>query len=203
MIKEILSLDHWDEFDLLGYSMGGRLGLHVAHALSSTEQSSSSLQQLIVVSASLGIYCPDERRERRSADRGWSDPLWERGDLDHFLEVWNRQPILAQLGERNPEEALRLFSHRLTHKARGLATALDVLGQGVMPPLQSILPSIKIPVMWVAGSEDVKYAQIAQEASALCPQGELSLIEGCGHSPHLENLNRFHAQLIDQLNGGD
>ena len=193
VIKELLEADGHDRFELWGYSMGGRVALHIASDWQDNDE--LLLEKLILISASPGIKTEAERDQRREADRKWSEPLWAGREVDDFLTEWNAQSLLVRLQNRNPIEASRLLTHREQHRPEGLALAFDVLGQGVMPPLHHSLASIKYPILWVAGEEDLKYSEIALECSKDCSHGELLIIEGCGHAPHLEDLRHFLLQL--------
>ena len=169
--------------------MGGRLALHLCDAWVDREE--LCLQRAILIGASPGIEDDEERALRLASDQRWSVPLWRGRALSEFLQEWNAQPLLAVLDRVNPNESARLFSHRREHKPEGLAAAFDILGQGQMPPLHDRLDQITLPVLWVAGSADTKYAEIARWASERCPNGEMLLIEGKGHAPHLEDVERF------------
>ena len=200
LIQQIAELDRFTSFDLMGYSMGGRLALHIAHLLSQASPKLSVLKTLLLISTGLGIEEDELREARRLSDCKWSDALWHRQDTAHFLTLWNQQPLLARLAEQNPREALRISQHRLRHDARGLATAFDSLGQGKMPPMHQKLSQIDCDLVWITGADDKKYVTIAEQAFRLS-KGKLKHIniEACGHSPHLEDLDRFCLELKTQL----
>lgn len=200
IIEQLMSLDGHRKFDLLGYSMGGRLALHIAHELQSLEME-CVLNHVYTIGASLGIEDKEERKERADADRRWSDALWTTEELDHFLTQWNAQPLLKRVLERSPHEAKRLNQHRSEHSPRGLAIAFDALGQGQMPPLRAYLQDWTHTTTWISGSEDVKYKKIAEEAIELNEEVCRSIIiEGCGHAPHLESIDLFWQHTGSLLN---
>ena len=183
------------EFDLLGYSMGGRLALHIAAHLERVTSSGAlkhlALRRLSVIGASLGLSDKARRIERRQQDRAWSDPLWESDEVAPFLTAWQRQPLLARLSERAPMVARRLADHRAQHSPQGLALAFDSLGLAEMPPLADSLPALKTPIWWIYGEVDDKYRAIAERVSALHELSQCLEIPGCGHSPHLEDIEAF------------
>ena len=196
-------------FDLLGYSMGGRLALHISRALSRSVTGSHPLarylnvHQTLVIGASLGLRDADERDARRQRDRQWSDYLWMSKHVDDFLRAWNQQPLLARLHDVNRKEAERIAVHRKSHDPKGLAIAFDSLGLGEMPPLHDELMLITHPIYWIYGAEDEKYQLIAHQASALHTSSVPVPIYGTGHSPHLENFDKFWGQVEPLLRGSE
>ena len=194
-------------FDLMGYSLGGRLALHVSRALQGSSKKSKSatnhiqLTQILVIGASLGLSQEKDREVRRQADRQWSDPLWVSTSTNEFLRVWNQQPLLARLQTLNPKQALKLSIHRKSHHPQGLAIAFDSLGLGEMPPLHDHLATIASPITWIYGAEDEKYEKIAQRASELHPSSTLVSIPNTGHAPHLEDFDTFWDRTSHLLRG--
>ena len=200
LIEQMAEIDRFISFDVMGYSMGGRLALHIAYLFSQVGSKSSTLKTLLLVSTGLGIEEEELRAARRVSDCLWSDALWQSQDTAHFLTLWNQQPLLARLANKNPQEASRINQHRLQHHARGLAIAFDSLGQGEMPPMHQSLSQIDCDLVWITGADDEKYVMIAEQALRLGKgQIEHISIEGCGHSPHLEALERFCSKLSIQL----
>ena len=53
------------------------------------------------------------------------------------------------------------------------------------------LGKIKIPVLLIGGSGDIKYAEILKKMNNLIDGSTLSLIEGAGHNSHLEKPQDF------------
>jgi 2-succinyl-6-hydroxy-2,4-cyclohexadiene-1-carboxylate synthase len=74
----------------VGYSMGGRLCLHLALA------SPHLVDRLVLISATPGIEDDRERDARRAADDALADEI-ERIGVGAFLERWLAQPLFSQL----------------------------------------------------------------------------------------------------------
>jgi 2-succinyl-6-hydroxy-2,4-cyclohexadiene-1-carboxylate synthase len=197
LIEQLALLDGFQTFNMLGYSMGGRLALHLAHSFEKTS-AKLKLKHLTLMSAGLGIEDKQERKIRQASDRQWSDALWNSQDCNHFLSLWNQHPLLARLAKQNPLEAQRVLKHRSAHRARGLALAFDSMGQGEMPPMHKSLAELECELLWVTGAEDPKYVTVAQQALTLS-RGKHISIQNCGHAPHLEHLSRFCSELKDDL----
>src|SRR4051794_10731036 len=77
-----------ERFELCGYSMGGRLALHVA--LAAPER----IARLILVSATAGIEDGTDRARRRAADERLAGEI-ERMPLVDFADRWLAQPLFA------------------------------------------------------------------------------------------------------------
>ena len=201
LVTEILGVDRYQEFDLLGYSLGGRIALHLGFLWQeqSLKRPMPHLRTLYVIGASMGLQDTSIKEARKESDELWAQSLWQNRDVGAFLELWNKQPLLARVGEANPIEARRLKKIRKKHQAQGLALAFNVLGQGQMPPLHEQLTRLAIKTYWVYGTEDSKYARIAEEACLSNDLHEEIAIPNCGHAPHLENINSFWNMMKNLL----
>jgi 2-succinyl-6-hydroxy-2,4-cyclohexadiene-1-carboxylate synthase len=159
---------------VVGYSMGGRLGLNAALRL--------PLGGLVVLGASAGIDSAGERRRRRAADSELADWI-ERHSIEEVVARWERNPVFA-----SQSEALVAAQRpgRLDHDPAALARLLRSAGQGALDPIWDRLPSLQIPVLALAGENDGTYWTAAQRIASLVPRGEAVAIPGAGHAAHLE-----------------
>jgi 2-succinyl-6-hydroxy-2,4-cyclohexadiene-1-carboxylate synthase len=174
-------------FTLAGYSMGGRIALHVALA------APDRVQRLILVGASPGLEDPAEREQRRRSDAQLADEL-ERESIELFADRWARQPVLAGLP---PEAARRAHADRLRNTPAGLARALRGLGTGALPSLWERLPQLTMPVRLLVGERDQKFVQTARRMAAEIPDVELVIVAGAGHAVHLEAPERVAAVIAE------
>jgi 2-succinyl-6-hydroxy-2,4-cyclohexadiene-1-carboxylate synthase len=163
-------------FVLCGYSLGGRVALHVA--LAAPER----VRRLVLVSTSAGIEDPRERALRRARDAALADEL-DAGDLDGFIERWRAQPLFAD--EPAAVGALARADQR-RNRGDALAAALRGLGSGAMAPLWSRLGELTMPVTALAGERDTRYVELARRLVAELPQAALRVVHG-GHVLALEN----------------
>jgi 2-succinyl-6-hydroxy-2,4-cyclohexadiene-1-carboxylate synthase len=164
----------------LGYSMGGRIALHVALAHPEV------VDQLILVSATPGIEDDTARAERRAADDAQATALERDGDVAAFLDRWLAGPLFASL----PRDRAGLDA-RLTNTAAGLASSLRGAGTGTQDNLWPRLGQLTMPVLIVAGAADGKYAAIAERMATAMPHAQLALIPAAGHAAHLEQPAAF------------
>ena len=172
----------------LGYSMGGRFCLHLA--LDQPER----VTRLVLVSATAGLESTAERAARIDADDKLAADL-ERDGLETFLDRWLDLPLFAGIP---PERTSR--SARLENSVAGLAASLRHAGTGTQDDLWPRLAELNMPVLVVAGADDVKFAPIAERmASAIGENATLTMIPGSGHTPHLERPDEFVAVVARWL----
>jgi 2-succinyl-6-hydroxy-2,4-cyclohexadiene-1-carboxylate synthase len=163
-------------FILGGYSMGGRVALHVA--LAAPER----IARLVLVASSPGIEDAAERAERRRADGVLANEL-EQGCFEDFIERWRRQPLFA--GEPRHVGLLARADQR-RNRPQALAAVLRGLGTGEMPPLWDALPRLQMPATVVVGDRDHSYREIGERMASELSRGQLTLVRG-GHRLPLEN----------------
>jgi 2-succinyl-6-hydroxy-2,4-cyclohexadiene-1-carboxylate synthase len=165
-----------ERFVLCGYSLGGRIALHVALA------APDRVGRLVLVSCSAGIADPHERARRRESDRRLAREL-EDGPYEHFIESWRAQPRFAADPPRVRELAL---ADQRRNDPRALAAVLRGVGAGEMQPLWERLGELTMPATVAAGARDAAYREIALRMSELLPAGELRVLPG-GHVLPLES----------------
>ncbi len=171
-------------FALCGYSMGGRIALHIAML------APERLSRLVLVASGPGIEDRDERARRRVADRALADEI-ERGSIDDFVERWCAQPMFA--ADPPEVQALARADYRRNRPA-ALAAALRGLGQGEIHPLWTRLPELATPIVVVAGDRDEKFQEIAWKMVEGIAGGRLRLIVG-GHRLPLESPEAVAASI--------
>lgn len=174
----------------VGYSMGGRICLHVVL------RHPDVVEGLVLIGATPGIEDREERRARRIHDEQLATRI-EREGVDSFLTQWLSAPMFARL-PRTPED----LADRRRNTAAGLAASLRLAGTGVQQPRWEELGSIRCPVLLLAGEHDHKFASIAERMAALIPQAELALVPDAGHAAHLEQPAWVLSAIRDALARG-
>jgi 2-succinyl-6-hydroxy-2,4-cyclohexadiene-1-carboxylate synthase len=163
-------------FTLAGYSMGGRVALHVALAMP------DRVERLVMIGTSPGIADPDERAARRRSDERLATEI-DRSEIEDFARRWAQSPVLAGL----PDAVLaQVHADRLRSTPSGLARALRGLGTGALPSLWDRLEQLTMPAALVVGERDQKFRSIAEEVAVRIPEAELVVVPGAGHAVHLE-----------------
>lgn len=161
-----------ERFALCGYSMGGRIALHVALA------ARARVQRLVLVSTTAGIEDERSRAERRDADERLALAI-ERDGLDAFADRWLAGPLFCD----DPPEAQRLAREDIAHnKPAGLAAALRGIGAGAMTPLWERLAELEMPARVVVGEHDAKFRALGEQLTRELPNARLTVIPDAGHA---------------------
>ncbi len=176
VIDQILSRDGFEKMVLIGYSMGARLAL----ALGTHLKLQSKIQQMILMGAHPGLEMT-QTEDRWHQDLTWIESLF-RSKLSAFLKKWYKQAILSSFEKTSPhrfEERLKVQSN--LHHSFGLAYAMYAYSLANQPNLWSKLNQIKIPVLWLNGALDLKFCEIARQATLLQDTSIAVEIQGFGH----------------------
>jgi 2-succinyl-6-hydroxy-2,4-cyclohexadiene-1-carboxylate synthase len=177
-----------DRFTLCGYSLGGRVALHVA--LAAPER----VSRLVLVSTSAGIADQAERAERRRADRLLAEQL-EAMPFGDFIERWRGQPLFA---DEPPDVGALARDDQSRNRPDALAGVLRGIGAGEMEPLWDRLGELQMPVTAVVGDRDLSYAAIGRRMADAIDGAELVVIPG-GHGLVLESPGPLATVLSERL----
>ena len=176
------------QFDTLGYSLGGRVALHLA--LAAPER----VRSLILESASPGIADPAERAARAAADDALADQIMANG-IAWFADYWQAIPLFASQASLPTEARAALRERRLRNSPAGLATSLRGMGTGRQESLWPRLDTITMPTLLMTGELDIKFKAINRQMAVLMPSARHTSLPGAGHTAHLERPEAF-AELV-------
>lgn len=163
-------------FVLVGYSMGGRVALHVALA------APRRVQRLVLIATTAGIEDEQERARRRESDDALAEEL-ETEPYERFIERWRSQPLFE--GEPAEVSALARADQRRNRPA-ALAAALRGIGTGEMQSLWPRLAELEMSVTVVVGERDLKFQRIGRRMVQRIAAAELRVLVG-GHNLALES----------------
>lgn len=172
--------------DLGGYSMGGRVALHVAL------RHPARVARLVVLGATRGIADAAERAARRARDEELASHVLEVGAAA-FLDEWLAQPLFAGLPPDPAERAAR------SGDARGLASSLRGAGTGTQRWLGDALNPLGVPTLAVAGARDTRFVLEARAIAAAVSDGRVLEVADAGHAAHLERPEASAAGVLDFL----
>ena len=137
--------------DVVGYSMGGRLALHLAVT------HPEAVRRLVLVSASPGLRTEAEREARRALDAARAADL--AADPAGFLDRWYRMPLF----DLPDSLRQRLTADRIAHVDPAEAgRSLAGMGTGAQPSHWDALHSLAAPTWAVVGERDAKFVGLAR-----------------------------------------
>jgi 2-succinyl-6-hydroxy-2,4-cyclohexadiene-1-carboxylate synthase len=182
-----------DKTHLAGYSMGGRLALHIG-ALHPRRVAS-----LLTIGAHAGLD-EESRQGRRQGDDALAQRI-EADGLEAFVSYWSGLPLFAGLQRRGPGFMAQVRAERMGNRVAGLACSLRGMGAGIMEPVWDSLPQIDFPCTFVAGQLDHGYVASARRLVATVPHSRMEIVPRAGHPVHQERPDTFARILATHLAG--
>lgn len=164
-------------YHLLGYSLGGRLALY--HAA----DGAPGLLSLILEGAHPGLADPAERRERARQDALWARRFY-REPLEKVLADWYRQPVFAELIDA---QRIQLIEARRQNDGRRLARTYCATSLARQPDLAPWLAETRLPLAYLHGQQDGKFAAIGSRLAAVQPKLQRQAVPDAGHNAHRGN----------------
>ncbi|MDD9956302.1 MAG: 2-succinyl-6-hydroxy-2,4-cyclohexadiene-1-carboxylate synthase [Anaerolineaceae bacterium] len=183
-----------NRFNLLGYSMGGRL------ALALTLCFPDKVTALVLESASPGLPTAAERERRQQQDEALAGKIEAEG-VRRFVEEWEQLPLFASQRQLPSSVRNALRQQRLGNSAHGLATSLRGAGTGTQYSCWSQIPQLKTPTLLICGELDAKFCDLARRMVSANPALKLRQVAGAGHCVHLEQAQSFQRAAMDFLIG--
>jgi 2-succinyl-6-hydroxy-2,4-cyclohexadiene-1-carboxylate synthase len=167
---------------LIGYSMGGRIALHML------KLDEIYWHGAVLESTSPGIENLADRAIRLKQDFALATRL-EEDDFNQFLEEWYQQPLFS--GFVKVPDFKQILIHRQKNNPGQIAAALKAFSTGTQKSFWHKLKKFEIPIMLISGSNDEKYCNITKRISASSPIIKTRIIQGSGHVVHAEKLQKF------------
>lgn len=170
------SLPGGSSWILIGYSLGGRIAMHLARAFP------KNVRSMALVSASPGIEDSAERALRIHADTELSRQLEScrtRPELIGFWKRWTAQPVFG--GGRFPRTAASI-EKRLAHDPALLARILRESSPGVSEWMLPWLMEFPKPLACFAGGIDAKYVEIANYIGRRIPAACVRILPQAAHA---------------------
>jgi 2-succinyl-6-hydroxy-2,4-cyclohexadiene-1-carboxylate synthase len=175
---------------LVGYSLGGRLGLRAAL------RDPKRYLGVVTIGATAGLDEPSLRTARAEADERLA--AWmEAAPIEDIVGLWERQPLFADQSEALIEEQR---PGRLAQRPPDLAMTLRTAGQGVLEPVWHELLRLDLPLLAIAGARDEGYVSAAKRMADIAPRGRAEIVEDAGHAVQLQRPDEV-ARLIEAFLG--
>jgi 2-succinyl-6-hydroxy-2,4-cyclohexadiene-1-carboxylate synthase len=172
------------QYDVVGYSMGGRLALALA------ARHPQHVRQLVLESASPGLDGAYARAERRLIDTERADMIRAQG-LAAFLEAWEQLPLFASQSVATPSAVALQRQIRQQQSEVGLRMSLLGHGTGVQPSYWPDLIRFGMPVYLMTGALDIKFTKTAQRMMRYLVNGRHTVVPHAGHTIHIEKEQVF------------
>jgi len=176
---------------LFGYSMGGRLALHIAL------ENKQHFRGLILESTNCGIPDSDKRTERRQTDTQRAETI--RQNFGEFLHDWEKLELFDSPVPTDQSLVDKYRQIQSEQNPKALYNSLIGFGTGTMTPVCDQLNELDLPVLLLAGSADQKYQQINKNLMNILPNATFASIPA-GHRTHLDNPTEFVAAIKQFLN---
>lgn len=171
----------------MGYSLGGRLGLHAIL------QTPSLWSGAIFISTHPGLKSNVERKERLDADYLWAE-RFEGEPWSSLMHAWNSQKVFH--GDSAFRERLEKDFDR-----HSLAHSLRTWSLGNQQDLSLEIQKLKIPCLWMAGENDLKFSRRTQELSfPACIKSKIAILPETGHRIPWQQPQAFMSHINEFIN---
>lgn len=175
---------------IVGYSLGGRVALRAALRAASTVP----LRGLILEGANPGIDDLNVRIERARLDAQRAEEV-ERVGLTAFLDRWYRLPLFG-FEEHDDAARTELVNKRAADQdPASIARILRDASPGRVPSLWPELSKTSMPIAFIHGSKDKRYADIGERLRLTSPHAHVHSIADAGHNTHDDNPQAF-AEIV-------
>lgn len=160
---------------LIGYSLGGRLALHVF------EKNPDYFEKLVCVSTHPGLKSTqqEESKERDSRDHLWAE-LFMNQNWSDVVQKWNEQTVFEG-SEFEPERDGSAYRRDMLAKALvnwSLAKQVDK---------RPLLQKYQDKILWVVGEKDKKFVELAGSLKKEIPLLKSEIVPMAGHRVLFDN----------------
>ncbi len=185
IFDDFLKQEQLSSFDLLCYSLGGRLGLHLK------KQFPHVCKAVTLIGAHTGLSSEEEKTLRRKKELRWSSTLKKEG-LHNFLSQWYRQPLFKSLCSTT-EKLNNMIQLRSKQDPLAVDHYLTKLGLSNMEDMTDVIYKHLNDFTFIAGSKDNLFKNLYQQFEKAGASSYY--IDETTHAPHLEKPNEV-AKLI-------
>lgn len=158
---------HGERVQLVGYSLGGRLALHLVMARPDV------FDQVVLLSTHPGIFHPQEMKARRQWEEGWIQKF-STLPVEESIREWLSQPLFSD------DEARELDSKDFDR--RTLIRAFESFSNTRHRFTPEDLQTLKKSCTWAFGELDLKFMKIKEELESLRSSVDrFVVVPGAGH----------------------
>ncbi len=171
---------------LLGYSMGGRLAMHLLLA------NPGLWDAAIFVSANPGTASIAERSTRKELDRKWAQRFLK-DDWKKVVSDWNQQTLFTN--NFSAKNTISLPRSEKDFDRKALARAIEEWSLAQQDDLAVRLAQVNIPVLWIAGEHDEKYCDLLSGFAQVAKSHRFEKISGAAHRAPWDHPSEFISKL--------
>jgi 2-succinyl-6-hydroxy-2,4-cyclohexadiene-1-carboxylate synthase len=194
MLEKLSALSLTD-CHLLGYSLGGRLALHMAARLKDDNRFKRiNLLSLTLVSAHPGLEDISARNDRKAHDNQWLNKF-NTLPYEDFLKLWYQQTVFANM---SLDAKTEMIAWRQAHFNAEMGLGLSLMSLGNQEDCRSIPSKLSCPCHVFVGALDEKFVALSKAWQALAPI-KLRVFENAGHTLHSSQPKMFADTLIHLL----
>jgi len=173
------------EHILLGYSLGGRLGLHALL------QKQENWKAAILVSTHPGLDTIEEKQKRMFMDDFWAhrfrnDP-WEL-----LMKDWNNQSVFKDSVDFNRKES--------DNDRIALSEAIKTWSLGRQRNLNEDIAALKMPICWIVGENDKKFLAQVNKLKFKHPKSHVCIVLQSGHRVLLDQPKKLLLNISKFIN---
>ncbi len=173
---------------LIGYSLGGRLGLHTL--LINPER----WQAAVLVSTHPGLSSEIERCKRLKHDQLWARRfLFD--DWEILMNDWNQQSVL--------HTSVEILRSEREFNRKYLSNSLQEWSLGHQLDLRKSISRFPKPLCWIVGDRDERYCHLSSELQFRHADSKVLKIENAGHRVPWDQQLDFVSKIQSFLNDTD
>ena len=184
----------YNRFHLVGYSLGGRIALHIASL------QPQAILSLTLESAHPGLLSDDEKHQRALNDSNWADKLLSQ-PFEQFLQQWYQQAVFSDLSDKQRHF---LISKRLNNYPKNLHACYQATSLSLQQDCRNVIDNLTSQCTFITGEQDTKFQGLAKDwQQSLHSASSLTLviITGVGHNIHSMQPHTFSNTLLSLLRG--
>ena len=189
LIQQTVSKLGIETYHLIGYSLGGRIALHLARRYP------SSVLSLILESCHPGLQSEQDKAQRKVNDAQWADKLTHL-DITAFLTQWYQQAVFADL---SITEQQTMITRRSGNQGATLSNCYQATSLAQQADLWDTPAVISASCFFIAGSNDKKFLSLATRWQQQYPL-KLYAVNASGHNVHSAAPDTFSQLVLRLLN---